>query len=548
LETLTDLDSSLKKLGSRLVVVQGKPTEILPELFKEWKVNKLFFEKDSEPFAIARDKEVLAKAKTMGIETVITHGHTLYDLDVVLGKAKGNLTTSYQGFQKLLASCPAPAKPVPAPTKEEMPAISLAADLLKARGGHDSSAFDVPTLESLGYKKEDATTPFKGGETVALDSFEKSMARKAWVAKFEKPETPPTALQPSTTALSPHLKFGSLSCRLFYWRLMDIYKEQKGHSQPPVSLEGQLLWREFFYCQSYAVPNFDRMVGNPVCKQIPWDHNPEFVSAWENGKTGYPWIDAAMTQLKQEGWLHHLARHAVACFLTRGDLYQSWEVGAKIFDRLLLDSDWALNQGNWQWLSASAYFYQFFRVYSPVQFPKKTDPNGDYVRKYLPQFKDFPAQYIYEPWKAPKAVQEKHGVVVGVSYPARIVDHEVVSKRNIERHAKAYAGNKEGGASIPRPPAGGVSGIGATQVGSDPVAAQAYFARAAAASGAEGAAGVAVSSYSSSSSSGGAGAGVGAKSKRRDDEDGDSDDSSDGGAAKAGKKASEPPSAKKARK
>lgn len=346
LETLQDLDDSLKKIGSRLVVVQGKPTEILPELFKEWKVNRLYFEKDTEPFAVARDKDVVTKAKSMGCETVITHGHTLFDCDVVLTKAKGKLTTSYQGFQKLLESCPVPAKPIAAPTKDEMPAITLAADLLKSRGGHDSASLNVPSLESLGYRRADVTTPFKGGETVALASFEKSMARKAWVAKFEKPDTSPTALSPDTTALSPHLKFGSLSCRLFYWRLQEIYKEQKGHSQPPVSLEGQLLWREFFYAQSYSVPNFDRMVGNPVCKQIPWDHNPEFVKAWEEGRTGYPWIDAAMTQLKQEGWLHHLARHAVACFLTRGDLYCSWEAGAKVFDRLLLDSDWALNNGN----------------------------------------------------------------------------------------------------------------------------------------------------------------------------------------------------------
>jgi cryptochrome len=124
--------------------------------------------------------------------------------------------------------------------------------------------------------------------------------------------------------------------------------------------------------------------------QIAWDFNAEYITAWRDSKTGYPWIDAAMMQLKREGWMHHLARHAVACFLTRGDLYQSWEHGAKVFDQLLVDSDWALNNGayayvcfswpmwlinkggagNWLWVSASAFFYQFFRVYSPVAFAK----------------------------------------------------------------------------------------------------------------------------------------------------------------------------------
>merc|ERR1712176_714061 len=130
------------------------------------------------------------------------------------------------------------------------------------------------------------------------------------------------------------------------------------------------------------------------------------LQAWKEARTGFPWIDAAMTQLHQEGWIHHLARHSLACFLTRGDCFVSWESGARVFNRLLLDADWSLNSGNWLWLSASAYFYQFARVYSPISFPQKTDKKkkgvkrsgkllsngssschqlGSYVRHYLPQ-------------------------------------------------------------------------------------------------------------------------------------------------------------------
>lgn len=121
-----------------------------------------------------------------------------------------------------------------------------------------------------------------------------------------------------------------------------------------------------------------------MVKQIAWDKNPEYLAAWTEARTGFPWIDAAMTQLRTQGWIHHLARHAVACFLTRGDLYLHWEEGVKVFDRLLLDADWSLNNANWQWLSASAFFAQYFRVYSPVVFAKKTDKNGAYVRHFLP--------------------------------------------------------------------------------------------------------------------------------------------------------------------
>ena len=149
-----------------------------------------------------------------------------------------------------------------------------------------------------------------------------------------------------------------------------------------------------------------------------------------------------MAQLRTEGWMHHLARHSVACFLTRGDLYCSWEAGRDVFDRHLIDADWALNAANWQWLSASAFFSQYFRVYSPIAFGKQYDKNGDYIRKYLPVLKDMPAKYIYEPWTAPPEVQRKAGCVVGQDYPAPIVDHAVVSKANMAKMKAAYAAGK----------------------------------------------------------------------------------------------------------
>lgn len=199
---------------------------------------------------------------------------------------------------------------------------------------------------------------------------------QAWVANFERPRMNANSLLASPTGLSPYLRFGCLSCRLFYFKLTDLYKKVrnpnrqyevyihnrsyyirldfcfgeeflnfillhpfilcglfwkvKKNSTPPLSLYGQLLWREFFYTTAATNPCFDKMEGNPVCVQIPWDRNPEALAKWAEGQTGFPWIDAIMTQLRQEGWIHHLARHAVACFLTRGDLWISWEEGMKV--------------------------------------------------------------------------------------------------------------------------------------------------------------------------------------------------------------------------
>ncbi|MGH0153994.1 UNVERIFIED_CONTAM: hypothetical protein FKN15_029433 [Acipenser sinensis] len=180
------------------------------------------------------------------------------------------------------------------------------------------------------------------------------------------------------------------------------------------------------------------MEGNPICVQIPWDKNPEALAKWAEGRTGFPWIDAIMTQLRQEGWIHHLARHAVACFLTRGDLWLSWEEGMKVFEELLLDADWSVNAGSWMWLSCSSFFQQFFHCYCPVGFGRRTDPNGDYIRRYLPVLRGFPAKYIYDPWNAPESVQKIAKCVIGVHYPKPMVNHAEASRLNIERMKQIY--------------------------------------------------------------------------------------------------------------
>lgn len=263
---------------------------------------------------------------------------------------------------------------------------------------HDEK-YGVPTLEELGFDTENLKPAiWFGGETEALARLERHLERKAWVASFGRPKMSPQSLLASQAGLSPYLRFGCLSTRLFYYQLTDLYKKIKKTS-PPLSLHGQLLWREFFYCCATKNSNFDKMSGNPICVQIPWDKNPEALAKWANGQTGYPWIDAIMTQLREEGWIHHLARHAVACFLTRGNLWISWEEGMKVFEELLLDADWSVNAGMWLWLSCSSFFQQFFHCYCPVKFGRKADPNGDYIRKYIPALKNFPAKYIHEPWQ-----------------------------------------------------------------------------------------------------------------------------------------------------
>uniref|UniRef100_A0A224XLC4 Putative deoxyribodipyrimidine photolyase/cryptochrome n=1 Tax=Panstrongylus lignarius TaxID=156445 RepID=A0A224XLC4_9HEMI len=432
LECLEDLDCSLRKLNSRLFVIRGQPADILPKLLKEWGTTCLSFEEDPEPFGRVRDQNIMALCKSMGITVVTSIAHTLYKLETIIEKNGGKAPLTYHQFQSIVSSLDPPPPPEP-----PVCAATVGSAVTIISEDHDEK-YGVPTLEELGFDT-DGLGPgvWQGGESEALSRLERHLERKAWVASFGRPKMTPQSLLPSQTGLSPYLRFGCLSTRLFYYQLNDLYRKIK-KAVPPLSLHGQILWREFFYCAATRNPNFDRMVGNPICVQVPWDRNPEALAKWANGQTGFPWIDAIMTQLREEGWIHHLARHAVACFLTRGDLWISWEEGMKVFDELLLDADWSVNAGMWMWLSCSSFFQQFFHCYCPVRFGRKADPNGDYIRKYLPVLKNMPTKYIHEPWNCPESVQKASKCIIGMEYPMPMLNHNVVARHNIERMKQVY--------------------------------------------------------------------------------------------------------------
>ncbi|XP_052866776.1 cryptochrome-1-like [Anopheles cruzii] len=432
LQCLDDLDRNLRKLNSRLFVIRGQPADALPKLFKEWGTTCLTFEEDPEPFGRVRDHNISAMCKELGIEVISAASHTLYNLERIIEKNGGKAPLTYHQFQAIIASMDAPPQPE---TMITLDAIGSAGTPLY--DDHDDK-YGVPTLEELGFETEALRPPvWIGGETEALARLERHLERKAWVASFGRPKMTPQSLLASQTGLSPYLRFGCLSTRLFYYQLTDLYKKIK-KACPPLSLHGQLLWREFFYCAATKNPTFDKMAGNPICVQIPWDRNSEALAKWASGQTGFPWIDAIMTQLREEGWIHHLARHAVACFLTRGDLWISWEEGMKVFEELLLDADWSVNAGMWMWLSCSSFFQQFFHCYCPVKFGRKADPNGDYIRRYLPVLKNFPTRFIHEPWNAPENVQRAAKCLIGKDYPLPMVNHAIASRANMERIKQVY--------------------------------------------------------------------------------------------------------------
>ena len=463
-ECLKDLDASLRERGSRLYVLEGDPTVILPKQWQEWNISHMSYEEDEtgEPYAQQRDDKIVELAKTSNVSVFSSCSETLYPLKDYVLKNGGNskpVPNSMTAFQKLFAKMPTMKKPLPAPTKEDFP--PLPPNENKKSFAVPKRPTDLPWPRGIPKSKveplwdakdcKNLTPIVRGGEAAALHALKQKLKDADWVATFEKPKTSPASLTPSTTVLSPYLSWGCLSPRQVWTALNDALEKSTtpapSRSKPPVSLHGQVLWRDFNKLMAHdandATPGcWNLMEGNKYSRQIPWDDDPKLLEAWKAGQTGFPWIDAAMRQLEREGWIHHLARHAVACFLTRGDLWQSWEEGAKHFEGQLLDADYALNGFNWLWLSCSGFFYQYFRCYSPIAFQKKNDPNGDYIRYYVPELKNLPSKYIYEPWAAPSDILKKAGVTIGKNYPYPIVDHATISKENMARMKQAYDAHK----------------------------------------------------------------------------------------------------------
>lgn len=372
LDCQEDVSKSITKLNkkNKLFVLREPAVTLLPKLFKAWKISHLVFEKDTDPYARERDAEVMKHAKEAGVTVIVKSGRTLWDSDEIVKANGGNATMSMSQIQAASAKLGDPDKPVDTPKSLPDPGEMKmdfeqtqpqpAPDFNQAQRAKDEHTyssgiagpkgdFSVPTLDELGMKA--ATTPHRGGESVVLRMLEDIIADEDYTTTFEKPKTSPAAFEPQATCLtSPYLHFGALSVRYFWYKVTEVIekrvKAKKPVSKEPESLKGQLLFRDMYFGAHAALGwSFGQTYNNPRCRFIPW-HLPSKVNVskklitgeyevddeekdawlqrWAHGRTGFPWIDAIMRQLRQEGWIHHLARHSVACFLTRGGCYISW--------------------------------------------------------------------------------------------------------------------------------------------------------------------------------------------------------------------------------
>lgn len=483
LQSLQDLKKQLKeKYNGDMVLLEtkGKYKDVFEELAEKTNIDNIFYEYDSTPYAKKRDQSIndYLKREHPNTQFRAFQGHTLTDLTKIVGKKGFKNPINMNMVEKIMLDEFGKRKsgsginvPAPMDNPQTIHFNTKFAETVESFSKNVKVLKEVPKLNQLcdifgesfkeiDHSKVTKNTYFPGGETEALKRLQRKVTDQLdYVCKFKKPETSSVPSQasmfrePSTTGVSPYLAHGCLSVRKF-WNAIDMVFEKKNNPKIEnlaMSLYGQVLFREMFYILNEAIGeefSYNHIRDNPaITKFVDWNaHDPKLIQAWEDGTTGYPYIDALMRQMKTTGWMHHLGRHAVSCFLTRGQMYQNWTYGRDVFDRQLVDSDYALNTGNWLWLSGIApYSMPYFRVYNPCpQEDKKSALNfdkggNDFIRYWVPELKKFPAKYLTNPWECPSMAQSACGVIIGKDYPKPIVP---LKNNNMDKFKSSMAKNK----------------------------------------------------------------------------------------------------------
>ena len=435
-ESLRELSQELEARGSTLMELQGPATSALPALIEHLTTNgvapakiSLFFTRDHTPYARARDRAVAELLTPRGVSVHATRGLTVVEPDELLtggGTAYGVYTPYFRRWLERVALnteslLPAPAR-LPSP-----PSLSLPVSLQSDAAAIDRAA--QPTAKV-------ALLPVPG-ESAARAAAERWItAARGNGANGYAARRNTLADEDGTSRLSAALHLGLLSPRELVSRLLPLPPEREGERSGERLWVSQIAWRDFYTQVLWHAPHAARSSWKPAYDAIEWDERDEPFNAWREGRTGYPIVDAAMRQLHETGFMHNRARMITASFLTK-DLLVDWRKGEEHFLQHLVDGDVAANNGGWQWSAGSGTDAQpYFRIFNPVTQAGNFDPDGAYVRRWIPELAALKSPAIHAPW-AHTAALAAAGITLGVNYPEPIVDHAEARARTLAAYARA---------------------------------------------------------------------------------------------------------------
>jgi deoxyribodipyrimidine photo-lyase len=411
---LEALDAALRERGNRLVLREGSPVEVLRDLIEETGAESIYAQADVSPYATRRDDRV---AKELPLE--LTGGLTIHPFDAVR-KKDGDPYVVYTPYKRTWRELPLPEADDILPAPSSIP------------GNSELPSEPIPEAPRL---PDD--TDFKAGEAEARRRLEQFADDIIYAYDDRRDRVDLDA----TSGLSPYLRFGMISAR----RAAVAALEAQRAASTDQAREGartwldELIWREFYISVLHHFPEVREQSFREDYRDLAWDNDEEAFAAWQRGETGYPIVDAGMRQLLATGWMHNRARMIVASFLTK-DLLIDWRWGERHFMQHLIDGDPSANNGGWQWSAGTGTdAAPYFRIFNPILQGEKHDPEGAYIRRWVPELAQVDDKHIHRPWSMPEDVQEQVGCVIGRDYPARIVDH----KQARERALAAYKAARE---------------------------------------------------------------------------------------------------------
>ncbi|MEX2279154.1 MAG: deoxyribodipyrimidine photo-lyase [Acidimicrobiia bacterium] len=382
---LRKLDESLRDLGGRLRIEIGDPRKVVPEVASSTGAEIVTANADVTRYAMERDETVASR-----VELELHHGTLVHPPGSILTQG-GDRYRVFTPFSRRWFETSPPRLGEPGNAR------------VAGEAGREMPETDPPPLE-----------PGEEAAYARLEAFDPAR----YPEERDRPDLD------STSRLSIDLKYGVISP-------LGILDHIGVESDGARAFVRQLAWRDFYAHLLDENPDLVDRAMKPGYDRIAWRDDPEGFEAWTRGMTGYPLVDAGMRQLLAEGWLHNRVRMVTASLLVK-DLLVDWRKGERWFRRQLLDGDVSQNVGNWQWVAGTgADAAPYFRVFNPVSQSKKFDPDGDYIRRWVPELAAVPAEFVHEPWTAGPLDLASWGAE---AYPAPIVDHAEARERALDTY------------------------------------------------------------------------------------------------------------------
>jgi deoxyribodipyrimidine photo-lyase len=418
--SLEALARGLSAAGGRLVLRRGRAADVMLSLVHETGARHVYWNRCYEPFAMARDEAIRGSLAAIGVETHTFNGSLLHE-PWTIRHAGGLPFRVFSAFWRVCRRNVVLDAPLPAPRRfGETP--RLASDDLHAWGL-------LPTRPNWAEGFKPLWQPGEKGAQRRLETFLEETAER-YAALRDRPDLD------ATSRLSPHLHFGEVSPRQVWHAISFAQSSRRISPEAAETFLSELGWREFAHHLLHAHPDMPEKPLREEFVSFPWRSDRSQLVAWQRGLTGYPIVDAGMRELWTTGWMHNRVRMITASFLVK-HLLVDWREGEAWFWDTLVDADLANNAMNWQWVAGSgADAAPYFRIFNPVLQGEKFDPDGVYVRRWVPELAALPPSFIHKPWLAPASVLAEAGVVLGKTFPNPIIDHATARRRALAAFAR----------------------------------------------------------------------------------------------------------------